>query len=263
MKHIMTGISCSVVLFVIVFPTALGNELTARGIMEKMDRQLQSQDETVEVNFTLVNKRGKTTRREFEMFSKQISPTEERRFLRFTAPGDIKGTILLTYDHRDKADNIWLFLPALGRPRRIPSGNKKDSFVGSDLTFEDLENVDLENTGFELLRNEERAGKLCYVVEGVPTTEDEKKESRYSKRVFWIGEKTFLPVEIHHFDKKGVLLKVLKSGDAWQIVGTEKIRLFHVEMENVQKNSKTILQYNKVELDTGISASIFSQRMLK
>lgn len=259
----MTSIFSSVFLVILTFQSASGDELTAKQIMQKMDEQLQSDDETVEADFTLINKRGKETRRKFRLLSKQVSPTEERRFLEFTAPGDIKGTILLTYDYRDKADNIWLFLPALGRARRISSGDKTDSFVGSDLTFEDLENVDLENIAFKLLRNEVYADEPCYVIEGTPANEAEKKESGYSKRIFWISGKTFLPLQVEHYDKKEKLIKVLKSEDMRQIQGTEKFRSFKLEMENVQKNSKTILEYSKYELDTGISDSMFSQRMLK
>ena len=130
-------------------------QLTARQIMEKSDEELRSENGKGTANFTLVSKRGKETRRKLELFHKEMGPEEDRRFLRFTEPGDIRGTLLLTYDYSDKDDDIWLFLPALGRPRRISSGNKTDSFVGSDLTFEDFENVDLKNIDFKLLRNEE------------------------------------------------------------------------------------------------------------
>ena len=262
MKHILTS------LFLIgllggVSQLTFGQQMTAKQIMEKADQQLQANDETVAVDFTLVNKRGKETRRKFELFSKQMSPTEERRFLRFLEPGDIKGTLLLTYDYSNKEDDIWLFLPALGKSRRISAGNKTDSFVGSDFTYEDIENVDLINTDFKLLRNETYEGEPCYVIEGMPANENEKKESGYSKRTFWITEKNFLPRKTEHFNKKGQLAKVLKMDDARQISGTEKYRLFRWEMADQLNGSKTIFAYTQLTLNTGVPDETFSQKNLK
>lgn len=263
MKRGILAVSFAILLCV-SGPLMSEEELTARQIMDKSDEQLRSDDARMEANFTMVSKRGKVTKRRFESFSKQVSPTEERRFLKFLEPADIRGTILLTYDYDDKDDDIWLFLPALGRPRRISSGNKTDSFVGSDLTFEDLENVDLENTEFTLLRSEALNGVHCFVIEGKPANEREAKESGYSKKIFWIDKELFLPRQLQLYDKKkGELLKVLKLDDLRQIEGSDKHRLLKSEMENVVKGRKTFLEYTDVLLDAGVPDKTFSQRMLK
>ena len=197
------------------------------------------------------------------MFSKEFSPTEDRGFLRFLEPGDIKGTILLTYDYADKDNDTWLFLPAMGRSRRISGGSRKNSFVNSDLTYEDMENVDLANNNFKLLKSEEYDGEPCYVVESTPADKKTAKESGYSKKVSWISQKTFLPRKVELYDKKERLAKVSKLDDIREIPGTEKLRPFRWEMENVLKRTKTILEYTEIKVDTGIPDSMFSQKMLK
>jgi hypothetical protein len=78
-----------------------------------------------------------------------------------------------------------------------------------------------------------------------------------------VTQETFLPRQVQHFDKKERLSKVLKLDDAREIPGTNKHRLFRWEMENVLEGSKTTLEYLKIELNTGVSDSMFSQRMLK
>ena len=239
-------------------------EMTGKQIMEVSDEKLQSDDATTKADFTMTSKRGKVTERKFEAFSKQAKADEEKRFLKFTEPGDIKGTILLTYDYDNKDDDMWLFLPALGRPRRISSSDKTDSFVGSDLTYEDMENVDLENNDFKLLRSEEYQGVQCYVIEATPGNIKTAKESGYSKRIFWIDQELYLPRKVELYDKKKKeLYKVLKLDDPRQIEGTEKYRLFKWEMSNVVKGTKTVLEYTSMVLNTGVADKIFSQRMLK
>lgn len=67
----------------------------------------------------------------------------DRTLLRFTYPNDIKGTGFLVWEHPGADDERFLFLPALGRVRRIAGEEKQDSFVGSDLSYEDIGGRDL------------------------------------------------------------------------------------------------------------------------
>lgn len=251
------------VLLILTVQVLAADEPTAMQIMESRDRQFQADDETSQINMNIINKRGKETKRKMTQWNKEVDSTEEKRFVEFTAPGDIKGTLLLTYDYSEKDDDIWLFLPALGRPRRISAGNKTDSFVGTNLTFYDLENVSLANINFKLIKTEEYGGESCYVIEGLPANKKEEKSGGYTKRIWWVSQKYFLDRKVEHYDKKGKLVKVLKLDDIQEIPGTEKARAFRLEMENVQKGSKTILEYTTVELNKGVPDSKFSQRNLK
>ena len=67
----------------------------------------------------------------------------DKTLIRFLSPNDIKGTGLLVWQHREADDERFLYLPALGRVRRIAGEEKQQSFAGSDLTYEDIGGRDI------------------------------------------------------------------------------------------------------------------------
>ena len=72
------------------------------------------------------------------------APDGDRRLIRFTYPNDIRGTSFLVWEHPSAEDERFLFLPALGRVRRIAGSETQDSFVGSDFTYEDIGGRELD-----------------------------------------------------------------------------------------------------------------------
>src|SRR5262245_16567387 len=66
------------------------------------------------------------------------APDGDRRLIRFNYPNDIRGTSFLVWEHPSTEDERFLFLPSLGRVRRIAGSETQDSFVGSDFTYEDI-----------------------------------------------------------------------------------------------------------------------------
>jgi hypothetical protein len=58
---------------------------------------------------------------------------------RFTQPAHLRGMALLSVESIDGADQMFVFLPSLGRVRRIGGARQHDSFMGSDLAWSDFE----------------------------------------------------------------------------------------------------------------------------
>ncbi len=67
----------------------------------------------------------------------------DRSLIRFSYPNDIRNTAFLVWEHPGAEDERFLYLPALGRVRRIAGEEKQESFVGSDLSYEDIGGRDL------------------------------------------------------------------------------------------------------------------------
>jgi hypothetical protein len=71
-----------------------------------------------------------------------VTKIEEGRLhalARFTAPADLRDTALLVLEQDGRPDDYFLYLPALDRVRRVSGAQRSDSFMGTDLTYEDLE----------------------------------------------------------------------------------------------------------------------------
>ena len=194
----------------------------------------------------------------------EISDDEEHRFSRFLEPSDVKDTTLLSYDYDQKDDDTWLFLPALKKVKRILTSNKDDYFMGSDFTYEDMENRDLVNWDYNLTGEETLDGVDCYTVEAVPNNDAERDESGYSKTVAWIGKDDFVARRVDLYDKKDRLAKRLLASDI-RPVGTDppKPRPHRLAMDNFITKHKTVLETREVQVDIPLRDDIFSQRNLR
>src|SRR5262249_37253610 len=97
-----------------------------------VSRGLDSTQNTV---ITLTNKGGQQRVRKTTGATKlDANGIDNMRVVRFSSPPDVEGTATLMVEHAAGEDDIWIYLPALRKVRRIVASNKKESFVGTDFS---------------------------------------------------------------------------------------------------------------------------------
>lgn len=233
----------------------LAAELTADQILAEVDVTMGSDSKIMSQQMTLISSSGQERTREIQLQNKRTTD-KDFMLVRFLAPSDVRGTGLLMDD-----DDTWLYLPALGRSRRIAGHAKKGSFMGSDLSYDDMEQLGMTGFGASftpvLLHSEALGDTETYVMELHPTDSD----SEYSKLVMWVDQQRFLPRKIQYMDLDGQLLKVLHNEGIQEVDG--RWLASTMEMENVQEGTKTLLQVSDVEFNVDISDSIFTVRSLE
>jgi hypothetical protein len=112
---------------------------TAQEVAQAIQDRDTGRDSRAEMRMRLFDRQGRVRERVMTLLSKQgAGTTGDRTLVRFSYPNDIKGTGFLVWEHPDAEDERFLFLPALGRVRRIAGQEKQESFVGSDLSYEDI-----------------------------------------------------------------------------------------------------------------------------
>jgi len=226
-----------------------------------MDDARRSKTERNVMTMTLENNRGQQRVRTIEGWSRELTHDEEHRFARFLEPADVKDTTLLTYDYEQADDDIWLYLPALKKVKRILSSNKTDYFMGSDFTYWDMENIDLVNWDYQLTGSESVDGVDCYVVAATPTNEKETDESGYGKVVYWIGKADWVSRKIEYNDTKGRLAKRLILSEVKPTSASDpRARAHKMFMDNLLTDHKTMLAMSTIELDVNVDDDLFSQR---
>jgi outer membrane lipoprotein-sorting protein len=237
-------------------------QMTGREIMEKVDAQPEPKSMVATTEMILVSvKRGKTKerRREIIRYQKNYDSGrfQSKSLIRFQYPADVKGTGFLMWEYdNDKDDDQWLFLPALGKVKRIVAREKAENFMGSDFSYEDIGGRDLEDDKYEYLGDEDLNGTPCYMVKAIPNDED----SGYQYRIAWIDRENWILTKVEYYDRKGALLKILtfdkqsRDGPYWSVE--------EMQMENVQNQHKTIMKITDIQYDTGISDDYFSERFL-
>jgi len=158
-------------------------DLTGKEIIEKVYYRDDGDDRRGKLTMILVNSRGDKRVREIKQFDKDFGATE-KKIMFFTAPADIRETSFLnwSYDDPAKDDDQWIYLPALGKVKRISSDSKDDYFMGSDFTYDDLGDRHPDEDTHKLLRTETLEGEECYVVESLPKEEG----YMYSKTETWV-----------------------------------------------------------------------------
>ena len=235
---------------------AMAQDMTAREIIEKVYNRPEGDDQTSNLTMTLINKSGKERVRIIKQFTKDMGEME-KSIMFFQSPADVKNTSFMswTYDS-DKNDDQWIYLPALKKVKRISSDSKSDYFMGSDFTYDDLGDRKIDDDTHQLLREEAIDGVDYYVVESISKDED----YMYSKTITWIRKDNFIGLKKEFYDEDEDLLKILKIKKFEEISGF--LVITSSEMENVQKNHRTTMILGKVEINTGISDSKFSERMM-
>lgn len=239
-----------------VYPS-FSEELSAYQIMKKSESLMdRAKDSKAEMTMTLINKKGKERQRRLLAYAKNYDNKEAKTLLIFMAPADVKGTSFLAWSYPDKEDTQWLYLPALGRVRRVSSGGKGESFMGTEFSFYDMGGRNIDDDTYTLTGEEQVEGHMCYVIEAVP-----KDIKYYSKVIFWIRKDNFIPVKMDFYDKKG---KYLKQGTFTKIETIKGINApTHIEMLNTQNNRRTILEMHNILYNTGLKDDIFTQRYMK
>jgi len=169
----------------------------------------------------------------------------------------VRGTGFLIWEHKGKDDDQWLYLPAFKKVRRISSKEKEKSFMGTDFSYEDLGSHNLDDYNYTLLKSETFDDQDCYVVESVPKP---GKKKSYKKTITWIRKDIFLAIRIDFYDKKGKFLKRLHATNIEKIDGIWTVKV--MEMENVQRKHRTILELENVRYNIGLKKHFFTERNL-
>jgi outer membrane lipoprotein-sorting protein len=255
MKTLRFSLIAVAVLLITGF-SANAQKLTGRDIVEKAYNLPTGDDQTSHLTMTLINKSGQTRVRKIKQFTKDFGSVE-KSIMFFISPADVKNTSFMNWSYdSDKPDDQWIYLPALRKVKRISSDSKSDYFMGSDFTYDDLGDRKLDADTHKLLREENVDGKDCYVVESVSKDED----YMYSKTITWIRKDNFVGVKKDFYDEDGELLKTLSIKNVEKISGFWTIT--KSEMNNIQKNHKTIMELSDVKINVGVPASKFTERMM-
>lgn len=256
MKSIKTSIL--VLIFGLgIFSNVSAQELDGKQIVEKVYNRPAPSDQTATLTMTLTNRSGSTRVRTIKQFTKDLGKVE-KSIMFFQAPADVKNTSFMswTYDDEIKSDDQWIYLPTLKKTKRISSDSKSDYFMGSDFTYDDLGDRKLEDDTHTLIGEETMDGKECYIVESVSNDE----EYMYSKTKTWIIKEHFIGFKKEFYDEDGDLLKILRIKEYKDFSGFLIINLS--EMENVQKNHRTTMDLDNINITDKIKESMFTERMM-
>ena len=227
-----------------------------RQIVEEAQRRAASTSQRYEGLLQVLDSRGKVADKRW-LFMRLGSHGRSRSVLRFVTPAEVKGVALLIVNHPDRASDQWMWTPALQRERRIALQDRSTRFFGTDFSFEDLEERDVDQYEYRLLGEQPLDGVACWYIESTPA---QRKTSQYTKSHVWIRKDTYALAQVESYVKNDVVRR-LKYGDFVQVQGIWTGR--RMEMHDLRRNSRTILSLEKLEHNVPLKEEDFTLQALR
>jgi predicted RND superfamily exporter protein/outer membrane lipoprotein-sorting protein len=240
-------------------------EPTADEIMRSNYAASRTADATYRGRLALVTEGGDLRVRDISVWTKLLpNDNDMSRLTRFTSPADIKGTATLTVENSAGDDSIWIYLPAMGKIRRLVASNKKDSYVGTDLSYGDVIGYRTSEWKNTIVGTAEVDGAQCWVVESVPASEKVAANFAYSKRIGWIRRDNFVTAKGELYDVAGKMQKTFVQTNIRKVSDRPaKWQPMHIEVHNIQTHHTTRVDLTEFEANTGISDRIFLPNSLE
>ena len=241
-------------ILIIIISLAILSGQSGYEIAKNLNEKNKPKNMESKTSMVLTNSKGKT--RNSVMISK-IMDDSRLQLIWFIEPKDDKGISFLKIEHDDRDDEMRMWLPAFKRVRRISTSKKGDSFMGSDLSYEDMTSRSLAENDYKRLEDETVNGRECFVIEVTP---DVALKSSYSKHKTWIVKDDIYIIKEESYDKRGKL----KKEKVFSYIKIDDYDIMSkISVKDVQKNHKTDISFEKVKVDTEMNEKIFHEKSLK
>lgn len=224
---------------------------TARDIVGESQRRTDAKSERYEGLLQVFDRKGRITDKRWT-FERLGSHGQSKSVLRFTAPPEVKGVALLIVNHPDRASDQWMWTPAIERERRIALQDRSTRFFGTDFSFEDLEERDVDQYDYSLAGEEIVDGAACWKIESTPK---QTRSSQYSRAIVWIRKDNYALARIENFIKSQAVRR-LQYSDIRNVQGIWTAR--QLEMSDLRVGSRTRLTLDRLEYNVNLNESDFT-----
>ena len=229
---------------------------SATEIAQKAQERTLSKSEHYTGTLQVIDTHKKVTEKRW-IFDRIGSHGDSKSILRFTAPPEVKGVALLVVNHPDRASDQWMWTPALERDRRIALQDRSGRFFGTDFSFEDLEERDVNQFSYSLQGEEAMAGVACWKLESRPK---QTKASQYTASQLWVRKDNYAIVRIDHYKKEKVTRRIDYT-DIESIQGIWTPRT--IAVTDIARNSRTVMKIENLKYNLPMQDSDFTVEALR
>jgi hypothetical protein len=257
-----TALALCLALSALATPAASPAALTAEQVARNVQDRDTGKDSKAELRMKLFDRRGRARDRALTLMILRRS-TGDRSLIRFTYPNDIRGTGFLVWERPQGDDERFLYLPSLGRVRRIAGSEAQESFVGSDFSYEDIGGREFDDYTYALL--DESAAWTAPDGTSRPAyrLESRRKDSsvEFPRVISLVLKDSFVVVQAEVYNRRNEKQKVYTVKRLQQSQGIWTV------MESIMTNdldrTRTELLVDRIAYNTGLTEDAFSRRELE
>jgi hypothetical protein len=252
--------------------------LTADAVARQAHDRSTGRDSRMAMRMKLFDRHGRVRERALAVISLRgreapgaspSAPDGDRLLIRFTYPNDIRGTSFLVWEHPQAKDEDerFLYLPSLGRVRRIAGAETQESFVGSDFTYEDIGGRELDEYTYAFA-GPDNGDASWSPAPGAPAKNAWRLESRrkdqsaeFPRVISLVLKDTFVVVAADVYNRRNEKQKTYTVRRLEQIEGIWTVMAS--EMADALEKTRTELAVETADYNVGLKESDFSRRELE
>lgn len=253
MKNILLKLSVAIfgILILVSFKNIGAQELTAIEIIDKANDLMRGKSSQGAMTMTIIRPKWERT-----LSFKTWSKGTDYSLIYVTAPAKEKGQVFLK-----RKKEMWNWVPSIERMIKIPPSMMMQSWMGSDMTNDDLvkESSIVEDYDHEIIGSETLEGYECYKIALIP---HDDAAVVWGKIVSWISKKEYFTLKNEYYDEDGYLVnketlsKIKNVGD--------RVMPTYFEIVPVDKEGqKTTMEFNEIEFNVDLKESFFSIQNMK
>jgi outer membrane lipoprotein-sorting protein len=223
----------------------------ARQIVDEAQKRTTSKSERYEGLLQTFDANGKTSEKRWT-YERIGSHGDSKAVIRFVSPAEVKGVALLVVNHPDRASDQWMWTPAIERDRRIALQDRSTRFFGTDFSFEDLEERDVNQYNYTLVGEEAIDGASCWKIQSIPKP---ATSSQYTKSIAWVRKDNYAYARIDFYVSDHVVRK-LENLNISSVQGIWTAR--ETMMTDLRRGSVTRLALDHVEYNLPLKEERFT-----
>ncbi len=207
------------------------------------------------VTLTISEKNGSVRTRKLNMITKSYDDGTIKRMVKFLDPADVRGTAMLIVDSKDTQDDMWIYLPALKKTRRIVSTEKGKSFMSSEFSNADMSSG--SNADFKISHLSESGKNDLWVIENVPVSEEKADEYGFSKKITFLEMSSLKTKKIDFYNFEGELFKTIEIVATQPLVGKEGYVMTDMLARNYLNGRSSRVKFDQVNTTASIPDNTF------
>lgn len=277
-----TGAAGAVALAVLalVAAPAVAQE-TARQILDRAkaldDTERHWTDRYQRMQMQIHGGQGKRER-DLEVYERKYSDGLQKAIVFLRAPAEVKDIGFLAFTPKGRSAEQWLYLPTYKRVRKITAAARGERFVGTDLTYRDLDTLSgmISWTESEarstLLSAESVDGTPCHVLELAP----QRADIEYKRLVVWLGRDDLVPRQVELYETAGAgWWSKLTGGGRSETPPHKRVRQHDIqtvgaipvarkiEVETPAAGTRTLISVVEVKFNQNLPDELFTQQTLQ